>query len=117
MQIRVTTDNNIAGSDRLSGEVEAIVDDVLARFRERITRVEVHLADENSRAKSGQQDKRCTIEARPAGLQPVAVSDQADTLKQAVRGAAGKLEKALDRAIGRQSDKKGRRPTGGESPE
>ena len=58
MLVSVTTDNNIDGSDKLRGYVESVVADVLGRFRDRITRVEVHLADEDSRAKSGQNDKR-----------------------------------------------------------
>jgi ribosome-associated translation inhibitor RaiA len=114
MQVRVTTDNNITGNDRLTGQVEDIVNDVLDRFRDRITRVEVFLGDENSRAKSGQNDKRCTMEARLAGLQPVAVTEQAESLDQAMRGAAEKLEKTLDRTLGRLSDRKSRKPMGGE---
>jgi len=114
MQVRVTTDHNIAGSEKLKGQVEAVVADALARFGKRITRVEVFLADENSRAKSGQKDKRCTMEARLAGLQPVAVTEQGESLDQAVRGAAIKLEKTLGRTLGRLDDRKGRRPVGGE---
>jgi ribosome-associated translation inhibitor RaiA len=75
--------------------------------------VEVHLADENSRAKGGQDDKRCTMEARMAGLQPVAVTEQAPNLMQAVSGAAEKLEKTLDRTLERLDDRKGRPATGG----
>jgi ribosomal subunit interface protein len=114
MLVRVTTDNNIGGSDQLTADVESIVSDALARFRERVTRVEVHLADENSRAKSGQNDKRCTMEARLAGLQPIVVNEQASSLRQAIDGAASKLQKTLDRTLGRLDDRKGRRAAGGE---
>ena len=114
MLVRVNTDNNIVGSDKLSQDVEEIVTDVLGRFSDRLTRVEVHLADENSRAKSGQDDKRCTMEARVAGRQPVAVTEQAPTLMQAVTGAAEKLEKTLDRTLERLDDRKGRTSAGGE---
>jgi ribosome-associated translation inhibitor RaiA len=114
MLVRVNTDNNIVGSDQLSQDVEDIVTDVLGRFSERLTRVEVHLVDENSRAKGGEKDKRCTMEARVAGLQPIAVSEQAPTVKQAVTGAAEKLQKTLDRTLERLGDRKGRPATGGE---
>jgi hypothetical protein len=50
----------------------------LARFK--VTRLEVHLADENS-DKFGINDKRCLIEARPVNMQPVAVTNHADTEK------------------------------------
>jgi ribosome-associated translation inhibitor RaiA len=114
MLVRVTTDNNIAGSDKLTADIETIVTDVLDRFSQRVTRVEVYLADENSRAKSGQKDKRCTMEARLSGLQPIAVSEQAPSLKQAVSGAAEKLEKTLARTLGRLGERKGRGSAGGE---
>lgn len=114
MLVRVTTDNNITGSENLNREVDDIVSDVLGRFSERVTRVEVFLADENSRSKVGQHDKRCTMEARLAGMQPVAVSEQAPTVRQALTGAAEKLEKTLSRTLGRLDDRKGRASTGGE---
>src|SRR5690348_13909872 len=87
MQILVNTDNHIGGSQKLSGFVEDVLQGTLGRFGERITRVEVHLTDENSREKEGNNDKRCVLEARLAGLQPIAVSDQGATLEQAIDGA------------------------------
>jgi hypothetical protein len=42
----------------------------------------VHLADENS-DKFGINDKRCLIEARPVNMQPVAVTNHADTTEKA----------------------------------
>jgi len=106
MQVRVTTDNNIAGSEGLTSHVEGVVEDVLGRFSQRLTRVEVHLVDENSRAKSGENDKRCTMEARVSGLKPIAVTEQAATIDQAVDAAAGTLAKTLDRTLGRLDDRK-----------
>jgi ribosomal subunit interface protein len=114
MQIRVMTDNNIAGSERLNSHVHNVVEDVLSRFSQRITRVEVHLADENSRAKSGENDKRCTMEARLSGLKPIAVTQQAATLDQAIDSAIDTLAKTLDRTLGRLDDRKGRPSFGGE---
>jgi ribosomal subunit interface protein len=114
MLIHVTTDNNIAGSDGLNRHVEQVVEDALDRFRARLTRVEVYLADEDSRAKSGQSDKRCTMEARPAGLRPIAVTEQAESLQQAIDGAAEKLQKTLDRMLARRDDRRGGSPIGGE---
>jgi ribosome-associated translation inhibitor RaiA len=106
MQIRVTTDNNIIGSEGLTSHVEGVVEDVLGRFSQRLTRVEVHLADENSRTKSGENDKRCTMEARPRGIKPIAVTQQAATLDQAIDAAADTLAKTLDRTLERLDDRK-----------
>ena len=100
MQIQVNTGNNITGSDGLTRQVEDVVRDALVRFDERITRLEVHLNDVNA-AKPGDNDHRCQIEARLAGLQPVSASDQAATLDQALAGAAKKLQRVLETTLGK----------------
>ena len=106
MKIQVNTDGNIDGSDRLVAQVESVVADALDRFRARITRVEIHLSDENSRGKSGIDDKRCLMEARLAGLQPIAVTHEAATMEQAVDGAAEKLKRSLGRTLERMDDRR-----------
>ncbi len=101
MQIQVNTDRNIKGDEALRRQVEEVVKGSLQRFAERITRVEVYLTDEDSRAKSSHNDKRCVMEARLAGLQPVTASHWAESLTQALSGAGDKMARTLDRAIGR----------------
>ena len=108
MQVRVHTDNHIDGSQQLASHVESTVEDALSRFGERVMSVEVHLTDENSSAKESDNDKRCAMEARLAGLPPIAVSHQAAQVDQAIDGAAEKLEKTLERKLGRLNDHKGR---------
>ena len=105
MQIQINTDDNIEGSDRLAQQVEAVVRDALDRFGEQITRVEVHLSDANSGQKGGVDDKRCLLEARLAGLQPIAVSHEAETMRQAVGGATEKLVRTLESTLGRLRDR------------
>ncbi len=95
MQIQVNTDNHIEGSAELTRQVEAVVEETLGRFSDRITRVEVHLTDESSSSKARDNDKRCVMEARLAGLQPITVSHQGAALEQALDGAADKLAKTL----------------------
>jgi ribosome-associated translation inhibitor RaiA len=102
MQIQVNTDGHIKGSTKLTQEVEEIIHHALHRFGDRITRVEVYLSDENSAEKSGDSDKRCVIEARLGGLQPITVAHQGSTLDQAANGAANKLEKTLERTLERK---------------
>jgi len=104
MQIQINTDNNIDGSDELTQQTQSVVESALERFAEHITRVEVHLSDENSSHKGG-NDKRCVMEARFEGRQPVAVTDHAENIEQAVNGAADKLEKLLDHELGRLRDR------------
>ena len=101
MKIQINTDKNIAGHEALAHSVETILEQVLARFSDQITRIEVHLSDENSAAKSGMADKRCLLEVRLAGRQPASVSEQAQTVDQAVTGAAQKMVSSLESELGK----------------
>lgn len=100
MQIQVNTDSSIEGREKLADHVQSVVETLLSRFSSRITRVEVHLSDENRR-KGGPDDKRCMMEARIGGSQPTAVTHQAATLEQAVEGAAEKLKRSIESTLGR----------------
>ncbi|MEO7761486.1 MAG: HPF/RaiA family ribosome-associated protein [Casimicrobiaceae bacterium] len=103
MQIQVNTDNHIDGHEALVAHVETVVESTLRHVGDHITRVEVHLSDENS-VKSGAEDKRCVMEARLKHHQPIAVTNHADNIHQAIDGAAKKLKAALDSTIGKLSD-------------
>ena len=100
MQIQINTDHNIDGREALAAQVSGTVESALSRFSDHITRVEVHLSDENS-AKSGHNDKRCMMEARLEGRQPIAVTHEAPELDQAVDGAADKLARSIENTIGK----------------
>ena len=102
MQVQVNTDNSVSGSEALTRQVEGVVEDSLGRFGGRITRVEVHLSDENG-PKGGDDDNRCMMEARLQCLQPISVSHAAATLDQALDGAAQKLQRSLDSTLGKLS--------------
>lgn len=101
MKIQVNTDRNVEGGDALVELVEAEVSSALERFEDRLTRVEVHLGDESGDKDGGGADKRCMLEARPAGMQPVVVTDFSDTVEQAVAGAAQKMQSLLNSTFGR----------------
>lgn len=107
MQIQVHTDNHIEGSSALAGQVEAEVESALERFGTRITRVEVHLGDDNG-AKRSDNDKRCRMEARVAGLDPIAASHNANSLEDALAGAVATLRQNLQRTFDKLGQKKGR---------
>ena len=117
MQIQVNTDNHIQGDARLIEYVEGVVTDFMGRFGDWITRVEVQLTDQNSRDKAGGDDKRCVLEARLAHKQPVSVSHDADTVKEALHGAAEKLEKLLDRTHEKMAHHKGNTSFAGDQEE
>lgn len=104
MQVQVNAgdvQNSQAIIDRVTSEVE----ESLSVHADRVTRVEVHLHDDNSAAKAGSADKRCTMEARIAGMQPLVVEQNAEDLYQAIHQASGKLERAVRHAIERRSER------------
>lgn len=108
MQIHINTDNNIEGCEALADRFRGVVESALSRFSDHITRVEVHLSDENSDKKGGNNDMRCMMEVRIKGRQPIAVTHQAASLDQAVDGAADKLNRLIENTIGRLRDHKSR---------
>ena len=116
MLVRVITDNHIHGGQELQDQVEGTVNEALRRYGTQITRVEIHLADENSK-KNGGNDKKCTAEAHVAGLQAVTSHGGGDTLLQAVDNALDKLIAQLEHKLGRLGDRKGRAPMGEEQAE
>ncbi|MEO7242259.1 MAG: HPF/RaiA family ribosome-associated protein [Variovorax sp.] len=100
MQIQVNTSNGIENKETLEAWADTQLKSTLARFVDDVTRVEIHLSDENSDKKHG-ADKRCVMEARLAKHQPVAVNHTADTVDEAFRGAEGKLKRLIESTLGR----------------
>jgi ribosome-associated translation inhibitor RaiA len=106
MQIQINTDHNIHGYESAAAAVRLTVENALARYSTHITRVEVHLGDENA-SKRGGDDKRCMMEARLEGHAPVAVTHHAASIGQAISGAAEKLLHRLERLLGRLHSHRG----------
>lgn len=121
MKIQINVDRNIEGHEALAVQFSGAVQTALSRISEHITRVEVHLSDENSNKKGGNDDIRCMMEARVEGRQPIAVTHRAATLDQAVDGAAEKLTISIKSTLGRMSDQESGRtdppPLGPDFPE
>jgi ribosome-associated translation inhibitor RaiA len=109
VQVQINTDRNIEGHEALATQVSGVVESALSRFSDSITRVEVHLSDENSDKKGGNDNMRCVMEARLEGRQPVAVTHQAATVDQSVDGAADKLTRMIESTLGQLRDEKRRR--------
>ena len=99
MQILLHTDPNTDGSAAMTDHLEVVVNAALGRFGERITRVEVHLSDANSQAKSGTDDIHCMLDARLSGEEAIVVNDSAANAHQAIAGAVHKLKRAIGAAI------------------
>lgn len=101
MKVQVNTSNDIDNKDALETWASDYLNEHLGRFDQDLTSIEVQLTDENHAAKGGGIDKRCMMEARVTGREPIAVTNYGPDQNLAFRGAADKLAKALDHAFGK----------------
>jgi ribosome-associated translation inhibitor RaiA len=108
MEINVNTDNTIDRHQGLDERVRDVVESSISRF-EQVRRVDVHLSNQNGQ-KHEDGDNYCMMEARVAGYEPVVVHAHAADLHLSINGAANKLKRALDSALGRLNDKNKREP-------
>lgn len=99
MKIQVNY-GDIDSSEALAEHVEQAVEAALRRFADQVTRVEVHLRDDKQKRR-GPDDKRCMMEVRLAGENPLAVESRARDIYEAVRDCAAKLERAVTRKLER----------------
>lgn len=99
MQIEINTGEGVQRSAALDQHIQDKLAGVSRRFGDRLTRIRVHLKDVN--ADKGGIDKLCSMEARPAGRDPVGIEAQDDDAYRAVGDAAGKLERALEHRLDR----------------
>ena len=101
MQVQFNSDSSVMGTENVAERIEAAVREKLARFEDRLTRVEIHVRDENA-GKGGADDKACTIEARPRSGKPLGVTGHADKVDDAARKAASTLAQRLERHFGKE---------------
>ena len=99
MQIQINPGKNVTLHSKLSNFVETELNRTLRRFDTQLTRVEVHLSGETPT--KGVRGKRCTLEARPRGLQPLVVTGTATSTQKCVSGAAEKMKRQLEATFGR----------------
>ncbi|UCJ16589.1 HPF/RaiA family ribosome-associated protein [Pseudomonas sp. MM211] len=104
MQVMVNSGKHVDTSMAFKTDIRGRVRDKLQRYEEHLTRVEIHLSDENA-LKSGPQDKRCKVEARMKGRDPMSVSFDACEMQQAIDGAMNRLTSVLDRNLGKNANK------------
>ena len=101
MQFQFNSDSSVMGTANVAERIETAVRQKLARFEDRLTRLEVHVSDENAR-KGGGDDKTCMIEARPRGDKPIGVTEHAADVDTAARKAANTMAQRLERVLGKQ---------------
>ena len=100
MLIQINTDKTLSGDKRHQDYFSSQITEELERYESHITRIEVHLKDENGK-KDGLNDMSCVLEARLKGRQPIAVTSQEDTVDLAVTSAIEKIKISIDTILGR----------------
>jgi len=103
MIIQFETAHHVNANEELKAPLIAILTEKLNTFEDKITRLEVHLSDENG-IKEGMNDKRCLLEAHIRDMPPTVVKNYANSYEQAVEGAGDKLKASLNSILGRLAD-------------
>lgn len=100
MTIQLNTDKNLTIHQEYEEKIKNEINEGLGMFDDLITRLEVHLSDENG-SKEGLDDKRCLLEARISGRELVAVSSLGNSYDFALRGAITKLKSRVETIVGK----------------
>ena len=100
MTIQLNTDKNLTIHQEYEEKIHNQLNEGLNRYSDLITRLEVHLSDENG-STQGLEDKRCLLEARISGKEPVAVTNLGNTYDLAITGALTKLKSTLEKVAGK----------------
>ncbi len=104
MKIQFNTDKNFENTEMLETFVSEKIRSGLKHFVNKITRVEVHLSDQNAE-KGGIDDIQCKIEARIEGIQPVMVVSKSSSKEKALDDAVDKMKASLSTIIGKMRNK------------
>ena len=100
MDILINTDKNIEGTAAMRAYFQEEIKSQFERYSDHLSRIEVKISDENGDKKS-ENDKRCVIEARIRGMQPLAVTSFGNTVEKALNTAANKMKTSLDSTMGK----------------
>tara|TARA_R110002126_G_scaffold277560_1_gene423504 strand:+ start:67065 stop:67379 length:315 start_codon:yes stop_codon:yes gene_type:complete len=98
MTIQINTDKTLSGEQRNADFFTTQIEEALQRFESHITRIKVHLKDENGN-NEGYHTISCLLEARLESRQPIAITHQANTIDLAVTGAINKIKTAIETII------------------
>jgi ribosome-associated translation inhibitor RaiA len=94
MEIQFNKDDNLNVNEELLVSATSSLSEEISKFSQQITGVDVNLAEEPDNS-DGNNCMSCSLEARLAGMKPVAVTNHANTHKLAIDGAIEKLKSSL----------------------
>lgn len=107
MQVHVHTDKHVVLDAELRDRIEAILREDVTRFEDHLSRIEVHLTDQSGGKRSG-RDLRCVMTAEAKGLPPLVVTEDAETVAEAIAGATEALRSSLRSTFERLEDHRDR---------
>ena len=96
MDIRVTADHTLIGTDELSQQIRSAVERRLQQRCAQIERIDAHLGE----GASAPEHRLCAIEVRLRGCQPFAVSHADSSHRAALSCALDKLISLIECALG-----------------
>lgn len=105
MQVQVHADDSIQGGDSLAQWATEEINTKLARLKEYVVRVEVFLTAVDALKATGGPGKKCVLETRANGRQPIAVNAEAEKVKDAFNAALDKLRRAVESDLDKVRDK------------
>lgn len=94
---------DIQGSETIEQHIHEQVDKALGNLGEQVTRVEVHLRDDKQK-RDAHNDKRCTMEVRLAGMEPLVVEDRGADIYAVISQAADKIKRIARREADKRQD-------------
>jgi len=100
MIIQINTDKTLNGDSKMQEYFTSEIEEALKRHETHITRIEVHLKDENKN-EEGLNELSCMLEARLKGRKPIAITNNAASIEVALSGALTKTETAIETILGR----------------
>ncbi len=106
MQVIINSDNQVDLNQQTIEQWQTEIATSLQRFSDWVTRVEVHVTDENSDSKGGSDDIRCLMEARPANRQPVSIEVRAASLEQAISDSIQTMNRRLGTILDKERSKR-----------
>lgn len=95
--------SDVEKTEPLEQHVSERVTKALHHVANEVTRVEVHLHDDKLTRKGG-QDQRCTLEARIAGRDPLAVEERGHDLYHVIIEASDKLQRVVEKVHDKRKD-------------
>jgi len=103
MIIQFNSSQHIEGSVRLQEYFTGVMNEEFSRFSHKITRIEIHISDENG-DKPGPKNKKCLMEARIEGKSPTVVEVHGNSYEECIKGAMAKLKTVMKNTFERLND-------------